>query len=89
MRYWCTRYHPRVGVRLLVLVVVDNIGSLIPVVQRSPARMGVVSWDGQGGRVQEGSRHPRVPGALADESSDDAPLAAALVADALKSGCIH
>jgi len=71
------RYHPRVLVSLLVLVVVGNVGSLISAVQRSPAGMGVVSrdgqaggvgkkgaleWGGRHGRVQEGSRHPRVPG---------------------------
>jgi len=58
----CPRYHPRVGVGLLVLVVVDDIGSLISIIQRSPARKGIISRDGQSGRVQEGSRHPRVPG---------------------------
>jgi len=60
--YGCPRYHPRVGVLLLVLVVVDNVGSLITVVQRSPAGMGVISGNGQAGCVQEGGRHPRVPG---------------------------
>jgi len=54
--------HPRVGVRLLALVVVENVGSLISIVQRSPARVGVISRNGQRRRAQEGSRHPRMPG---------------------------
>lgn len=60
--YGCPRYHPRVGVWLLVLVVVDNVGSLISIIQRSPAREGVVGRNSQSGRAQEGGRHPRVPG---------------------------
>ena len=65
---WCgrPRYHPRVGVWLLVVVVVDNVGSLISVVQRSPAGKGVVDRNAQAGRAQGGCaqircRHPCVP----------------------------
>ena len=68
-RYWRSRYHPRVGVRLLALVIVDNIGSLITVVKRPPAGMGVISWNGQRGCVQEGSGHPRVPGRASGTSA--------------------
>jgi len=60
-KFGCPRYHPRVGGRLLALVIVDNIGSLVPVVQRSPAGMCVIGWNGQVGCVQEGGSHPRVP----------------------------
>ena len=50
-RYWCPRHHPRIRVRLLVVVVVDNVGSLVSVVHRSPAGMGVISWNDQRGCV--------------------------------------
>ena len=75
-RWGRARYHPRVWACLLVLVVVEKVGALTAV-QRSPAGMGVVSWNGQAGGIrnegaldgsgghggaQEGGRHPRVPG---------------------------
>jgi len=66
-------YHPRVGVRLLALVVGHNIRSLISVVERSPAAMGVISRNGQRGCAQEGSRHPRVPGRTSGTSARGSP----------------
>ena len=68
--YGYPRYHPRVGVCLLVVV---DAGSPISIIQRSPARKGVTGRDSQSRRTQEGSRHPCVPGRTSDTRTRGSP----------------